>query len=153
LEFRFQTGHFRKHDPKVLVLKHTSQVSSYWPYAHDRFEDEVFKENAYDWDEVVARMVDPWMTRFKAMSLDEQVVALEKLAQEVLRAREEMVSVETTETSLVAPIQEINFLEAQGARERGLLMYEQDQWIIDQMEGNPNLIKMLVLLVNDQDES
>jgi hypothetical protein len=47
-------------------------VSSCWPYAHDKFEDEVFTENAQDWDEVVARMVDPKMTRFKSMSLDEQ---------------------------------------------------------------------------------
>jgi hypothetical protein len=28
LEFHFQTGHFHKHDPRVLVLKHPSQVSS-----------------------------------------------------------------------------------------------------------------------------
>jgi hypothetical protein len=56
LEFRFQTGHFHKHDPKGLVLKHALQVSSCWPYAHDRFEDEIFMENAQDWDEVVARM-------------------------------------------------------------------------------------------------
>jgi hypothetical protein len=71
LEFKFQIGRFDKHDPKGLVLKHASQVSSCWPYAHDKFEDEVFTENSQDWDEVVARMVDPKMTRFKAMSLDE----------------------------------------------------------------------------------
>jgi hypothetical protein len=59
LEFRFQTGRFCKHDPKGLVLQHASQVSSCWPYAHDKFEDEVFTENAQDWDEVVQRMVDP----------------------------------------------------------------------------------------------
>jgi hypothetical protein len=46
LEFRFQTTRFRKHDPKGLVLKHASQVSSCWPYAHDKFEDEVFTENS-----------------------------------------------------------------------------------------------------------
>jgi hypothetical protein len=78
LEFRFQTDHFHKHDPKGLVLKHASQVSSYWPYAHDKFEDEVFTENAQDWDEVVARMADPKMTRFKAMSLDEHATILEQ---------------------------------------------------------------------------
>jgi hypothetical protein len=54
-------------------------VSSCWPYAHDKFEDEVFTKNAQDWDEVVARMVDPKMTRFKAMSLDEQETILEQL--------------------------------------------------------------------------
>jgi hypothetical protein len=46
LEFQFQNGHFRKHDPKGLVLKHASKVSSCWSYAHDKFEDEVFTENA-----------------------------------------------------------------------------------------------------------
>jgi hypothetical protein len=30
LEFRFQTDRFCKQDSKVLVLKHASQVSSYW---------------------------------------------------------------------------------------------------------------------------
>jgi hypothetical protein len=57
-------------------LKHASQVLSYWPYAHDKFEYEVFIENTQDWDEVLARMVDPNMTRFKSMSLDEQATIL-----------------------------------------------------------------------------
>jgi hypothetical protein len=69
---------FHKHDPKGLVLQHASQVSSCWSYAHDKFEDEVFTENAQDWDEVVQRMVDPKMTRFKAMSMDEQVKTIEQ---------------------------------------------------------------------------
>jgi hypothetical protein len=60
---------------------------SSWPYAHEKFEDEVFTENDQDWDEVVARMVDPKMTRFKAISLDEQEKILEKSAQGALRAR------------------------------------------------------------------
>jgi hypothetical protein len=47
-EFRFPTGQFRKNDPKVLVLQHSSQVSSCWPYAHDKFEDEIFKKCAQD---------------------------------------------------------------------------------------------------------
>jgi hypothetical protein len=46
LEFRFQTSQFHKHDPKGLDLKHASQVSSCRPYAHDKFEDKVFTENA-----------------------------------------------------------------------------------------------------------
>jgi hypothetical protein len=62
-------------------LKHASQVSSCWPYAHDRFEDEIFTENSQDWDEVMARMDDPKMTRFKAMSLDEQETTLEQSIQ------------------------------------------------------------------------
>jgi hypothetical protein len=65
-------------------------VSSCWPYAHKKFEDEVFKENAQDWDDVVQRMVDAKMNRFRAMSLDEQVETLEKLSQESLRSREEV---------------------------------------------------------------
>jgi hypothetical protein len=89
LKFRFQTWQFHKHDPQGLVLQHTSQVSSYWPYAHEKFEDEVFTENAQDWDEVVARMADPKMTRFGAMSLDEHAMIIEQSAQEALRAREE----------------------------------------------------------------
>jgi len=40
LKFRFSTGRFLKHDPKGLVLQHVSEVSSYWPYTHDKFEDE-----------------------------------------------------------------------------------------------------------------
>jgi hypothetical protein len=84
-------------------LKHASQVSSCWPYTHDRFEDEVFIENAQDWDEFVARMVDPKMTRFKAMSLDEQTMILEQIGQEALRAREEMLAAEAAETPQVTP--------------------------------------------------
>ena len=75
-------------------MKHASQVSSYWPYTHDKFEDEVFTENAQDWDEVVARMVNPKMTRFKTMGLDELTSIQEQLGQEALRAREEMLVAE-----------------------------------------------------------
>jgi hypothetical protein len=71
LEFRFPIGRLRKHDPKGLVLQLDSQVSSCWSYAHDKFEDNVFMENTQDWDEVVQRMANPNMTRFKAMSMDE----------------------------------------------------------------------------------
>jgi hypothetical protein len=81
LKFRFQTAQFCKNDPKGLVLKHTSQVSSCWSYAHDKFDDEFFTENAKDWDEVVARMVDPKMTRLRAMSLDEQETTIDQSAQ------------------------------------------------------------------------
>jgi hypothetical protein len=74
-----------KHDPKGLVLQHTSQVSSCWPYAHDRFEDEIFTENAQDWNEVASRRVILEGTRFKAMSWEEQAMSLEQAAQEILR--------------------------------------------------------------------
>jgi hypothetical protein len=42
-------------------------------------------------------MANPNMTRFKAMSMDEQVETIEQLAQEALRAREEIRVAETTE--------------------------------------------------------
>jgi hypothetical protein len=61
-------------------LKHTSQVSPCWSYAHDRFEDEIFTENDQDWDEVMERMVEPKATKFKAVSLDEKVTVLEQSA-------------------------------------------------------------------------
>jgi hypothetical protein len=77
-------------------------VSSYWPYAHEKFEDEVFTENSQDWDEVVARMADPRMTKFRAMSLDEQATIIEQSAQGALRAREEMIVVEVAEAPQVA---------------------------------------------------
>jgi hypothetical protein len=129
LEFQFQKGHFREHDPKSLVSKHASQVSSYWPYCHDRFEDEIFTENSQVWDEVVARMVDPRITKFKAMSWEEQVASLDERAQraeEILRTREERVafeSIEMMEAPQEAPIQNWNFLGTPGARERVIQIY------------------------------
>jgi hypothetical protein len=80
LEFRFPTSRFCKHDPKGLVLQHASQVSSCWPYAHDKFENKILTEFAQDWDKVVQRMANPNMTRFKAMSMDEQVETIEQSA-------------------------------------------------------------------------
>jgi hypothetical protein len=62
LEFRFRIGRFRKHDTKGLVPQHASQVSSYWPYVRDKFEDEIFTECTQDWEEVVQRMANPSMT-------------------------------------------------------------------------------------------
>jgi hypothetical protein len=79
LELWFQTGHFCKHDPKGLVLKHASQVSSCWPYAHDQFEDEIFTENAQDWNEVAARMADPGKNQFRDMSWEEKAMPLEQV--------------------------------------------------------------------------
>jgi hypothetical protein len=73
---------------KGLVLKHASQVSSCSPYPHDQLEEEIFTENVQDWDEVVARMVDPKATRFKAMSWEEKTMAWEQSAQNLLRAKE-----------------------------------------------------------------
>jgi hypothetical protein len=97
LEFKFLTVRFCKHNSKDLVLQHASQVSSCWPYIHDNFEDEIFTECTQDWDKVVQRMANPNITKFKAMSMDEQVETTKKLNQEALRAREEIKAVETTE--------------------------------------------------------
>jgi hypothetical protein len=57
----------------------------------------IFTENAQDWNEVVSRRVDPQMTKFKAMSLEEQVTYLEQIAQEILRAQEGTASSESSE--------------------------------------------------------
>jgi hypothetical protein len=137
LEFQFQIGHLCKHDPKVLILKHASQVSSYWPYAHDCIEDEIFTENAQDWDEVMARMADPKITKFKAMSWEEQEASLDERAQraeEILRTRRERVafkSAKMMEAPQEAPIQNWNFLRILGARERGTLFLQHAQQIMD----------------------
>jgi hypothetical protein len=64
---------------------------------HDRFEDEIFIENAQDWDEVESRRDDPRTTMFKAMSWEEQVTSLEKTTQEILKAQEGTVASELGE--------------------------------------------------------
>jgi arginine/lysine/ornithine decarboxylase len=47
-------------------------------------------------------MVDPKMTKFRAMSLDEQAMTIEKSSQETLRAREEMLATEEAVTQVAA---------------------------------------------------
>jgi hypothetical protein len=75
-------------------------VSSCWSYAHEKFEDEVFTENSQDWNEVIASMVDPKITRFRSMSLDEHATTIEKSAQESLKAIEEIRAEDTTKAPL-----------------------------------------------------
>jgi hypothetical protein len=87
-------------------------------------------------------MVDPKMTRFKSMSLDEYVMIIEKSTQGALRAREEMIVVEAVEVPMVAPVQDRGFPMTQDTWERGLLMIEQEQWIIDQLQDEPDLTGM-----------
>jgi hypothetical protein len=96
-------------------------------YAHDKFEDEIFTESTQDWDEVVQRMANPNMTRFKAMSMDEQVEMIEKSAQEALRAREEIRVVETTEA------QRRGLFLTPEAQTRGFILMEEAQRVIDQL--------------------
>jgi hypothetical protein len=69
---------YHKHHPKVLIAQHDGQVISHWPYAHDIFEDEIFTENALDWEEDLRRKQNPYLTCFKAMSRDEQLDWLEQ---------------------------------------------------------------------------
>jgi hypothetical protein len=47
-------------------------------------------------EEVVQRMANPNMTRFKAMRMNKQVETIERLAQEALRVQEEIRAAETT---------------------------------------------------------
>jgi hypothetical protein len=85
-------------------------------------------------------MADPKMIRFKSMSLDEQETILEKLAQGTLSAREEMIAAKETvpqtttekaEMPQVSPVKRRGLPEAQDRCERGLLMLEHAQQIID----------------------
>jgi hypothetical protein len=96
LEYHFPTGRCRKHDPKGLVLQHQSQVSSCWPYDHDSFEDDIFTKGTQDWEEVLHRIANPSITKFKVMTMDEQVDTIENTTQEVLRVRDKNKVVETT---------------------------------------------------------
>jgi hypothetical protein len=121
------------------------KVSSCWPYAHDRFEDEIFTENAQDWEEVMARMADPKETRFKAMSWDEQETVLEQTVQETIKTREEMISVrvvgspqgttEITGIAQVALVQARNFSEVQDIQGMGGLMYQHAQLLMKSDAG------------------
>jgi hypothetical protein len=122
LEYQFHTGRFHKHDPKGLVPQHVVQVSSYWPYAHDNFEDEIFTEGAQDWEEVLQRRANLNMTKFKVMSLDEQVETIEQTTQEALRVRDERRTIEATE-----------------AQRRGMLLLEEAQRAIQRLEQDPPL--------------
>jgi hypothetical protein len=97
------------------------------------------------------------------MSLDEQETILEQSAQGALRAREEMIAVEvaeapqvaaeTTEIPQVTPVQDRSSPEAQDTWERGLLMLEHAQWIIDQLQDDPDIINMARLPEDNPDES
>jgi hypothetical protein len=96
LEYRFPTGQFRRHDPKGIVPQHTGKVASHWPYSHDSYEDELFTENAQDWEEVLQRKSNPELTKFKAMSVQEQFAMVEHTGEETIRARDEVRVVEAT---------------------------------------------------------
>jgi hypothetical protein len=125
-------------------------------------------ENAQEWDKVVARMVDPKMTKFRAMSLDEQTTTIEQLDQEALISREEMieakavvpqvaakstvpqVATEARNIPPVASVQDKGFHMAPYVWERGFLMLEQAQWI----SSHTRTIQCFIVLVfNDENKS
>jgi len=89
LEYRFLRGRYRKHNPKYLVSKHVVHVVSYWPYACDNFEDEVYIENAQDWDEVLQRRANLDLTQFRSMSMDEHFEFINKTTKEFIREHNE----------------------------------------------------------------
>jgi hypothetical protein len=73
LEYRFMTGRYRKHDPKGLVPKHAEQVVLTWPYAHEKWEEELFTENSQDWKEVEKRRANPNVTIFSSLPIEEKI--------------------------------------------------------------------------------
>jgi hypothetical protein len=106
-------------------------------------------------------MADPKMTRFKSMSLDEQETILEQSAQGALRAREEMIAAkvveapqvtsETTEIPWETPVQDRSSPEARDACERGLIMLEHVQQIIDQLKDELDVLNMARLSEDNLD--
>jgi hypothetical protein len=72
-------------------------------------------------------MANPNMTRFKAMSMDEQVEKIEQSAQEALRSREEIRAVETTE------VQRRGLFLTPEAHTRGLVMMGKEHRVIDKL--------------------
>ena len=81
LEYQFPTGLVCKHDPKVLVTQHLSQVSSYCSYDHDSFEDEIFTEGTQEWEEVLHREANTNMTKYKSITMDELVGIIDHTTQ------------------------------------------------------------------------
>jgi hypothetical protein len=67
---------------------------------------------------------------------------IEQSAQEALRAREEIRVTEATKVSLVALVQNKGFPMTPEAHERGFLMIEQAQRVIDQLQDDPDLIEI-----------
>jgi hypothetical protein len=57
-------------------------LSANKPYDHDSFEVEIFAMGAQDWEEMLHRKPNPNVTRFKVMTMDEQVEMIEKITQE-----------------------------------------------------------------------
>jgi hypothetical protein len=52
-------------------------VSANFPYSHDKWEDELFFNDAQDWDKVLERMENPRITFFKNLSIDEHMLEIQ----------------------------------------------------------------------------
>jgi hypothetical protein len=85
LEYMFPTCRYKKNDPKELVPKHVIQVVSYWPYAHDSFDDGIFTKNSQDWEEFLQMKSNSGMTEFRSMSRNEQIDLIEKTSRATMR--------------------------------------------------------------------
>jgi hypothetical protein len=44
-----------------------------WPYTHEKWEDELFIENAQDWKEVEKRRANPNITIFSSLPIEEKI--------------------------------------------------------------------------------
>jgi hypothetical protein len=93
------------------------------------------------------------MTRFKAMSLEEQATSLEQTTQEILRAQDKIVAsepsegrgdlqeefeVDTVHQESLVQIKDLH--EDQAAQDMGALLYQQGQLLMKPMQDDPYLI-------------
>jgi hypothetical protein len=77
LKYQFSLGQFKKHNPKGLVAKHCELVSANFPYSHNKWEDDLFFNDAHDWDKVLERTKNPHITFFKNLSIDEHMLEIQ----------------------------------------------------------------------------
>jgi hypothetical protein len=70
----------------------------------------------------------------------------------VVEAAVPQVATETTEIPGVTPVQDRSSPRGSGSWERGLLMLEHVQWIIDQLQDDLNIINMERLPTDNPDE-
>ena len=80
------------------------------------------------------------------------MTTIEKSTQEALRSREEIRVAKSTEVPLVALVHDRGFPMTQNAWARGFLMIEQVQRVIDQLQYDLDLIKMIRAPANNPDE-
>lgn len=86
----FPLGKYKIHEPKGLVNKHHDLIYLARPYNHECWEDDLFLENARDWDEVMVRWKNTHLTIFKTLSLDEQMEEITRGVDEVERVNKDL---------------------------------------------------------------